>query len=409
MAKTSRDAQTTARSNPDGRWLQLALIVLALIGAGISLMLTQYHLTGKPGKFFSLVCDANKGGCSEVLASPYAVGPGGIPVATFGAIYFGALGLWYLVVGRSRGQGRRWQRFPLGINLAGALVSVFFLSLMFGSLKAVCWWCTLSHLINFAMLFLAWALFKRGRSEEDPGWPPARLGIAGILLMLAWAALCIQGLAVAVARKAAREASDYARTFYEDVDLQRYLQQRQSSTTIPIRPDDPVRGNPAATHTVVVFSDFECPACRGFAEFSESQLLPAYGNRIKLVYKHFPLEPDCNPVLQRTVHPEACEAASAAEAARSLGGSEAFWKMHDRLFANQETFAQAPWAKLAQEIGLDPARLSQIAASGTFRERIREDAELGRQLQVDHTPTIFLDGRKLEEWRRLDVWQALVK
>lgn len=408
MAKRSHAEQITARSRSDGRWLQLALIVLAIAGAGISLMLTRYHLSGEAGGLFALVCDLEEGGCADVLASPFAVGPGGIPVATLGALYFGALALWYGVVGAPHGSGRRWQILPLALNFAGVLVSVFFLSVMFGGLKAVCWWCTISHLINFALLFLAWRLFRRARPEES-AWPPLRLGIAAVLLMVAWAALCVQGLALAAARKAAREASDYARTFYEDVDLQRYLQQRQASTAIPIRADDPVRGNPAAAHTAVVFSDFQCPACRDFAVFSEAELLPALGDRMNLVYKHFPLEPDCNPLLQRTVHAEACEAAAAAEAARSLGGSEAFWKMHDRLFANQDSLVQAPWPTLAQEIGLDPARLSELAASGAFRDRIREDAELGRRLQVDHTPTIFLDGRKLEEWRRLDVWQALVK
>ncbi|MFL6203348.1 MAG: thioredoxin domain-containing protein [Thermoanaerobaculia bacterium] len=401
MAKTARN------------WTLLLLVALALVAAGISLMLTSYHLTqGKePWALFRLACNAEEGGCADVLASPWAVGPGGIPTAAYGAVYFGALGLWYLAVGRPRGRGWHWQAVPLGLNLAGALFSAFLISVMIGGLGAVCWWCTLSHLMNFAMLFLAWKLFREARSqgEETAGWPPARLGFAGILLMIAWAAVCLQGLMVSSARKTAREASDYARTFYEDTDLQRYLQQRKASTAIPLRPDDPVRGNPSAPHTAVVFSDFQCPACRGFAEFFEKQVLPAMGDRLRIVYKHFPLEPECNPLLQRTVHEQACEAADAAEAARAIGGSDAFWKMHDRLFANQEALGQAPWTRLAQEAGLDPARFSGLIAGRAFRDRIREDADLGRQLRIDHTPTIFLDGRKMDEWQRLDVWQALTK
>ncbi|HYN19814.1 MAG TPA: vitamin K epoxide reductase family protein, partial [Thermoanaerobaculia bacterium] len=142
MAKRSRDEESAAqfKAKPEGRWSQLALIVLAIAGAAISLMLTRYHLTGKASGVFSLVCKAEEGGCADVLASPYAVGPGGIPVATLGAIYFGALALWYAVVGPPRGRGRRWHFLPLGLNVAGVFVSVFFLSLMFGGLKAICWW-----------------------------------------------------------------------------------------------------------------------------------------------------------------------------------------------------------------------------------------------------------------------------
>jgi protein-disulfide isomerase/uncharacterized membrane protein len=388
------------------RWTLPLLVALAVAGAGIGLMLTSYHLTqGKePWALFRLACNAEEGGCADVLASPWAVGPGGIPTAAYGAAYFGALALWYLVVGQARG---RWRWVPLGINLAGALFSAFLISVMIGGIGAVCWWCTLSHLINFVLLFLGWNLSRRDGEAE--AWPPGRLGFAGVLLMVAWGALCLQGVLVSATRRTAREAGDYARTFYEDTDLQRYLQQRKASTAIPIRPDDPVRGNPAAPHTAVVFSDFQCPACRGFADAFEKQILPAMGDRVRIVYKHFPLEPECNPMVQHVVHEHACEAADVAEAARALGGSDAFWKMHDRLFASQDALGQAPWAKLAQETGLDPARLSALAASRPFRDRIREDAELGISLRIDHTPTVFLDGRKMDEWQRLDVWQALTK
>jgi protein-disulfide isomerase/uncharacterized membrane protein len=390
-------------------WTLPLLVALALAAAAISLMLTSYHLTQEPGAVFRLACDAEEGGCADVLASPWAMGPGGIPTATYGAVYFGALGLWYLAVGRPRGKGRYWHAIPLGLNLAGALFSAFLISVMLGSLGAVCWWCTLTHLINFAMLFLAWKLFREAQGDEEAGWPPARLGFAGILLMIAWAAICVQALFVSAARRTAREASDYARTFYEDTDLQRYLQQRQASAAVPIRPDDPVRGNPSAPHTAVVFSDFQCPACRSFAELFEGQVLPAMGDRLRIVYKHFPLEPECNPLVQQTIHPQACEAADLAEAARSLGGSDAFWSMHDRLFRVQQSLGPGLWPSLAQEAGLDPARVAELMNSRAFRDRIREDAELGGRLGTDSTPTVFLDGKKMDNWQRLDVWQALTK
>ena len=404
--------------NERPRWIMPVLVVLAFAATGISLMLASYHQSaGKdPWALFSLACNAEEGGCADVLASRWAVGPAGIPVATFGAIYFGALGLWYLIVGRPNRSGRSWQAFPLGLNAAGALVSLYLLSVMLMGLGEVCWWCTLTHLINFGMLYLGWRLFWRLYQEPREGdesgqaHPPARLGFAGLLLVLAWAALCIQGLAVSNLRNSAREATEYARTFYEDADLQSYLLQRkQPSTEIPIRPDDAIRGNPAAPHTVVVFSDFQCPACRGFAQFFETEVLPALGDRVRIVYKHFPLEPDCNPVLTQVVHASACEASEAAEAARALGGSDAFWRMHDRLFRDQDTLNQAPWSALAQEAGVDPARLSEMMAANAHRARIQEDAELGRRLQVQSTPTVYLDGRKMEDWRRLDLWKELVE
>lgn len=397
-----------------GRWIVPVLVVLALAATGISLMLASYHQSGgkNPWALFSLACDAQTGGCADVLASRWAVGPAGIPVAMFGAIYFGALGLWYLAVGRPNRPGRPWQAFPLGLNASGALVSVYLLSVMALGLGEICWWCTLTHLINFVLLYLGWRLYRDSRAGDETAraHPPRRLGFAGLLLVLAWAALCIQGLAVSNMRRSAQEATEYARTFYEDADLQRYLlQRRQPSAEIPVRPDDAVRGNPSAPHTAVVFSDFQCPACRGFAEFFEAEVLPVVGDRVKIVYKHFPLEPDCNPVVRQVVHSNACEASEAAEAARVLGGDEAFWRMHDQLFRAQDSLGQAPWDTLAREVGIEPARLSEMMAANTHRARIVEDARLGERLQIHSTPTVYLDGRKMEDWRRVDLWQALVK
>lgn len=407
MTTENKDAKPAGNR----RGTLLIALLLALIATGVSLMLTSYHLTeGKePWALFRLACSSAEGGCADVLASPWATGPGGIPTALLGAVYFGALSLWFLVVGRPAGPGRRWHLLPLGLNLAGALLSAFLVSVMIFRLHEVCWWCTLTHLINFALLVLSWKLYRDSRGEGFTPWPPNRLGVGGFLLILAWTVLCLQGLAVSNLRKSVQGANDYARTFYEDVDLQRYLQERAASNQIPIRPDDPVRGNPEAPHTAVVFSDFECPGCRAFAAFFETEVRPALGDRLRIVYKHYPLNRACNPGLSVDIHPDACEASETAEAARRLGGNEAFWKMHDALFESQDSFGQAPWASLARKVGLDPAAVAGQIAARAHLSRIVEDTELGKRLDLHQTPTVFLDGRKMEDWRRLDLWKVLVR
>jgi protein-disulfide isomerase len=206
-----------------------------------------------------------------------------------------------------------------------------------------------------------------------------------------------------------QEANQYAQTFYEDVDLQRYLHLRQPARPVPLRPDDPVRGNLTAPHTVVVFSDFQCPGCRSFAEFSERELLPRFGNQLRIVYKHFPLAPECNPGITRTVHPQACEAAFAAEAARELGGAAAFWKMHDVLFQQQTALGQIPWADLGRQAGLDGAAIADRVSRRVALNRILQDAQAGHAAHIDHTPTIILDGRPLDNWSRIEVWQGVLE
>jgi len=392
-------------------WTLPLLIVLAFAGAAIGLMLTSYHLSeGKSSwKLFQAACGTDGSGCAEVLSSGWAVLPGGIPLAALGFVYFGAIGLWYLVVGLANRRGRFWQGLPFAAQIAGALGSLFLLGVMLTQVRAFCVWCTLSHLINFALLFVAWRAWPRddGYSNEAAR-PSPRLAIAGILLGIALAALTFQRIGVAQMQALTEQANQYARTFYEDMDLQRYLHLRQPPRPLALRPDDPVRGSLAAPHTVVVFSDFQCPGCRSFAQFSERELLPRFGNQLRIVYKHFPLASECNPGMAQTIHPQACQAAFAAEAARELGGAAAFWKMHDVLFAQQASLGQIPWADLGSQAGLDGAAVADRVNRRTTLNRIIQDTQLGRNAKIDHTPTIFLDGRPLESWSRIEVWQGLL-
>jgi protein-disulfide isomerase/uncharacterized membrane protein len=391
------------------RWVLPLLVLLAFTGAGIGWMLTNVHLGKDPGKLFQTVCGGEGGGCSEVLASEWAVLPGGRPLAALGVVYFGGLGLWYLVVGLANRRGRLWQALPLAAQTAGALASLFFLGVMLTKVHAICWWCALLHLINFVLLFLAWKAWLSSEASQEAAQPTLRLAAAGALLVAALFIVTAQRVALAQTQAKAERAERYAKTLQDDMDLQRYLYLRQPVQPIALRSDDPVRGNPTAPHTVVIFGDFQCPPCRQLAEFSERELLPRFGDQLKIVYRYFPWEPECNPWSDKAYHHQACEAAFAAEAARQLGGNDAFWKMHDVLFAHQSVLAKVSWSDLGRQAGLDGAAVAQRIAAHSSAARIRQDTDAGNSVHLEFTPTVLLDGRVVNDWNRLDLWRALLR
>jgi len=138
-------------------------------------------------------------------------------------------------------------------------------------------------------------------------------------------------------------------------DLMRYLYFRNPVQPIPLRADDPARGAAAP-------------------------------DRLRIFYKHLPLDSSCNPQMQKSLHPRACEAAEAAEAARELGGAEAFWKMHDALFSRPADLEQGRWADIASSAGLDGAAIAQRVAQHRHLDRIGEDLKLGYALKLRGTP-----------------------
>jgi protein-disulfide isomerase len=151
---------------------------------------------------------------------------------------------------------------------------------------------------------------------------------------------------------------------------------------LPVRPDDPMRGNPRAPVTVVLFSDFQCPFCSRVNPTLQ-QVERAYGDKVRVVWKHQPL----------AMHAQAVPAAEAAEAAREQGK---FWQMHDRLFAAQRELSPDAYRRIAKELGLDLRRFEESVRSGKARVRIEEDQKLASRIGAQATPTMFVNGEKVE-------------
>lgn len=145
----------------------------------------------------------------------------------------------------------------------------------------------------------------------------------------------------------------------------------------------PVRGAPMAPHTIVVFSDFECPFCSA-AHPALDRLVEEANGKLRLVFKHYPLDG----------HPRARPAARAAIAASKQGK---FWEMHDLLFSRQNALEPADLEAYAKELGLNLETFKKDLASEDVDRRIDADRAEGKKAGVQGTPTIFINGRRFDE------------
>lgn len=148
----------------------------------------------------------------------------------------------------------------------------------------------------------------------------------------------------------------------------------------------PSEGKADSTIILTEFGDLQCPVCLNYHKLLKSDILPNYGDKIKLVWKHFPLNP--------TPHKNAFNAAVAAESADVQGK---FWPMHDKLFDTQTEWSdlanpEDKYADYAGQIGLDVSKFRSDYESKKFDDKINSDKNLGTKLQVQGTPTFFLNG-----------------
>ena len=142
---------------------------------------------------------------------------------------------------------------------------------------------------------------------------------------------------------------------------------------------DHTSGPGDAPVTVIEYGDFECPNCKQAAPVV-ALLIKRFAGRVRLVFRHFPLE---------EVHSHALIAAEAAEVAGNQGK---FWEMHDLLFAHQPHFQLAQLRELALSLNLDMHRFAAEMRDHAHVARVREDQASGRRIGVRATPTFYVNG-----------------
>lgn len=151
--------------------------------------------------------------------------------------------------------------------------------------------------------------------------------------------------------------------------------------TVETLATDPVRGNPAAPVTIVEFSDYQCPFCQRVNPTLD-RVRQTYGDRVKIVFKDFPL-------------PNHAEAPKASEAARCAGEQNKYWEMHDAMFANQRALQVPALKQTARAIGLNGTAFDQCLDSGKHAAAVQAGIDLGARMGVNSTPTLYINGRAL--------------
>lgn len=145
----------------------------------------------------------------------------------------------------------------------------------------------------------------------------------------------------------------------------------------------PVKGNKNAPVTIIEFSDFQCPYCSQL-QATLNDVLQAYPKEVKLVFKHYPL----------SFHQQAMNAAKASEAAREQGK---FWEMHDLIFQNFNKLNEQLLKELAQQLGLNMEKFSSDFSSSKYDQQIQQDMMLARNSDVTGTPTLFINGKRVQQ------------
>ncbi len=147
--------------------------------------------------------------------------------------------------------------------------------------------------------------------------------------------------------------------------------------------DAPFKGRPDAPVTIIEYTDFECPYCARLQSMFD-ELLRLYPDKIKIVYKNYPLGN----------HRFARKAAAIVMAAHMEGK---FWPIHDRIFENYRNLNDARLDQIRRDFGFDTSEFEAVMNSPEVAAMIQSDINQGKSIGVKGTPTVFVNGKRLKD------------
>ncbi len=177
------------------------------------------------------------------------------------------------------------------------------------------------------------------------------------------------------------KSREVAMKLFEELKTKGNYQMLMEEPRVQVAAIGPARGPEGAKITIVEFSDFECPFC-GKAEEAVTQVMEKYAGKVRLVFRHFPLN----------FHPHAPKAAEASMCANDQGK---FWEMHKQLFANREALGIEDLKKHAATIGLDVAKFTECLDGNKMKALVEKDTKEGGEAGVSGTPAFFINGKLL--------------
>lgn len=372
----------------------LLFVLLALLGAADGVYLTLVHLDYETGQ------DNVAGACHALSAAGCSVTAGrfgaiaGVPVATIGAAGALTMAVLGVVAWLRRGRehdayrGLLWVLATFCVGVSGLMAVLSFTEGSF------CPFCVGWYGINVGLWLTAWRARDPGqdlgRAVRDVWGRPALAAGALAAAFLSIGTLLHHGVLASRMEAHERELQAHAPALGLEIaaELRNTPPKTIDGSALPVRTSASAGGGPRVV--IVEFGDFECPHCRKMWEAIEEYVAETKFP-VELRFANFPLDSSCNP-LTGDLHPHACDAAKAAICAQA---QDEFWAYGDLLFTHQSDLAPDDLVRYAENVGLDLERFGTCMGAPETLARIRQDIALGEAVELQATPTLFIDGHEL--------------
>jgi uncharacterized membrane protein/protein-disulfide isomerase len=399
--------------------------ILGFIGAaaaGMSWYERSIFLSGSMPE--NSICSASAGfNCQLVSTSSYAT-VFGVPLAAIGFGFY-LLTMMVSLYSLNKQLGRVFTGTAFIVNFLSVIFSLYLLYISKYVLNTLCLYCVVMYMVNAGLFLISYKLIKKhGLSSVltalDSPWiltksiisnNPKGSTIYGLLAAFLFLSPIV---------------------FHKDIENKFFVAQKSLSNNLVFRNWDATPqvsievstdkgilnsdigfGNPDAKIQIVEFSDFECGACRNFHTLLKP-FLDQNKDKIYFVNKTFPLDQSCNRLIEAPLHKYSCYSANFVRCSAEQGK---YWEASNYVYEtpvfeghsineNQLIADLFAWAKQSD---MDLDALSECVKSNRQMVKVKADIEIAAKLNIQQTPTFYVNGRKTKPNELLEILNELLK
>lgn len=387
----------------DSKFLRVVLI-LCLAGIFISGWLLSTHIrfsTGQAGltESCSILSSSHSQGCANVAVSAYS-DVFGIPLAAIALGYYFTVLLLVFWAMRNFQQSYEALYVTFFLSTLSIIVTVIMFSISRFVLNSFCIGCAGLWTVNLLLwpamvkqLGLSWGNALAGNLElirhKNLQLQQKRILNCFILGGVCLIVFSVIGTAAKGLSNEESRAGDAALIAEYQNAVQVFLPAEAFGG--PQSKGLKVENGKTPVMDIVEFADFQCPACKMAGQYFKPFVMK-HSDKVRLSFRHFPLDGSCNPHAANGRHMVACIAAKAATCA---GRQDRFFALHDQIYDHQEELTSSLIDELAEKAGLDMAQYKSCQADKTVDAQMRNEMEWANMINLESTPTVVINGRKL--------------
>lgn len=374
-------------------------LVLVIIGAILGLVFAGaliYEHNGAKTQLGSMVCDVSETSSCE-KARDSAVGKiFGLPLALYGYVFYG--GILALAVFLFLSLNDTALELLFWGAVAALAFDIFLLAYSIFLLGGICRMCAVTYAASALLVVGALLLRKRSATliKPESSSVAAKSAFSGVLLLTLASGIFFHTNALASQNPQAEGNTEKERQLREQLNNEFYKQWKAGE---PLDLDKPKSGNKGAANPVLTISEFAdplCPHCKDMGVVL-GEFVKKYPDKVRLIFRHYPLDIQCNSAMKRAFHVGACDLARAIECGESQGK---FWSMHDAVFAHQDVYLRNPVTEkaiesLAQAAGANANQLVACFRNQATLGKVKSDIAVGNKIKITGTPTVIINGRRL--------------